>query len=94
MDDDKVVRVSLDPSGLPVPDQEPVTIRKNKQKVRWTADFDFRISIDGYDDVKCSGNECKTNIFSREGTYKYTIHANGRDNDPSIDVKPDEGDGG
>lgn len=94
MDEDKVVRVSLDPTGLPIPDQDPVPVRKNKQKVRWTADFDFRITVEGYDDVKCSGNECKTGVFSREGTYKYTIHANGQDNDPSLDVRPDDSDGG
>lgn len=92
--DDKVVRVSLDSSGLPIPDQDPVPVRKNKQKVRWTAPFEFRITVDDYDDVKCSGGggnfECKTGVFTEETVYKYTIHANGRDNDPSIDVKPDE----
>ena len=90
--DDKVVRVTLDRSGLPVPDQDPVQVKKDNQKVRWEADFDFRITIDGYDDVKQSNNggtyECKTGVFVSEQTYKYTISANGKDNDPSLDIKP------
>ena len=91
--DDKVVRITLDPSGLPVPDQDPVEVKKDNQKVRWTADFDFRITVDGYDDLK-HGNggsgtyECKTGVFVTERTYKYTISANGKDNDPSLDIKP------
>jgi hypothetical protein len=94
MDEDKVVRVSLDSTGLPVPDQDPVRVKKDKQKIRWTAPFDLRITVEGYDDVRCSGGECKSGVFDREAVYKYTIHANGRDNDPSIDVKPDDTTGG
>ena len=95
MDEDKVVQVSLDDTGLPVPDQDPVRVKKDKQKIRWTAPFDFSITVEGYDEIKCSGRECKSGVFTQETVYKYTIHANGRDNDPSIDVKPDDiGDGG
>ena len=90
--DDKVVRVTLDRSGLPVPDQDPVQVKKDSQKVRWEADFDFRITIDGYDELKHSNGggsyECKTGVFVNERTYKYTISANGKDNDPSLDIKP------
>lgn len=91
---DKVVRITLDPSGLAVPDQDPIVVRKNSQKLRWTADFEFRITVDGYDDVKhTSGGgafDAKTGVFDTERQYKYTISANGRDNDPMIDIKPDE----
>ena len=90
--DDKVVRITLDPSGLPVPDQDPIQVKQSAQKVRWTADFDFRITVDGYDDLKHSGAggsyDCKTGVFAAERTYKYTISANGKDNDPSLEIKP------
>jgi hypothetical protein len=90
--DDKVVRISLDPTGLPIPDQDPVPVKKGTQKVRWTADFDFRITVDGYDDLKHSNGggsyECKTGVFADETTYKYTISANGVDNDPSLEIQP------
>lgn len=90
--DDKVVRITLDNTGLPVPDLDPVPVKKDLQKVRWSANFEFRITIDGYGDLKYSNGggsyECKTGVFDREATYKYTISANGRDNDPSLDVKP------
>jgi hypothetical protein len=85
--DDKVVRVTLQ-NGIPVPDQDPVQVKKDQQKIRWAADFDFRITIDGYDDVKCTGNECKTGVFKDERQYKYTISANGHDNDPMVEVQP------
>jgi len=89
---DSVVRITLNASGVPVPDRDPVTAERNKQKVRWLADFDFQITVDGYTDVYYSreggqGYSCKTGFFSGK-TYKYTIHANGVDNDPTIDIKP------
>ncbi len=87
---DKVVRITMQ-DGIPVPDQDPVAIRKNDQKLRWTADFDFRITIDGYANLTYSNNSeytCKTGSFPSEQQYKYTISANGVDNDPTIDVKP------
>ncbi|HYC59746.1 MAG TPA: hypothetical protein VEK79_09285 [Thermoanaerobaculia bacterium] len=87
---DKVVRITMQ-DGIPVPDQDPVDVRKNDQKLRWTADFDFRITVDGYTDLNYShGSEytCKTGSFNSERRYKYTISANGVDNDPMIDVKP------
>ena len=91
---DKVVRVTLDGSGLPVPDQDPVVVKKDNQRVRWCADFDFQIRVDGYDEItKGSGNsECPFRVmsgtFGEERRYKYTIIANGRENDPDLDVKP------
>lgn len=90
--DDKVVQIRLDASGLPVPDQDPVRVKKSNQKVRWTAPFEFRITVDGYDKVHHSNAggryECKTELFDDETTYKYTISANGVDNDPSLEIQP------
>lgn len=90
--DDKVVRITINEQGLPVPDQDPIEVKKENQKVRWTADFDFRITVDGYDEMKYSNGggryDCKTGYFGSENRYKYTIHANGKDNDPFLDVKP------
>jgi hypothetical protein len=94
MQSDKVVRITLNGSGLPVPDQDPIQLKKDNQKVRWCADFDFDIRIDGYDDVQKgpSGADCRfrvtTNTFSDVKRYKYTIIANGQENDPDIDILP------
>ncbi len=94
MQPDKVVRVTLNGSGLPVPDQDPVEVKKDNQRVRWCADFDFDIRVDGYNDVqKLPGNgDCAHRVmsgtFSEIKQYKYTIIANGRENDPGVDVKP------
>ena len=90
---DKVVRITMQ-NGLPVPDQDPVVVKKDTQKVKWCADFDFQISIEGYTDTQYSSGgtdcpfRCKTGYFTQATTYKYTISANGVDNDPGIDVKP------
>ena len=89
---DKVVRITLNSAGMPVPDQDPIPVKKDNQKVRWTADFDFRITVDGYNDMNYSNGggsyDCKTGYFNSERQYKYTISANGVDNDPTLDVKP------
>lgn len=92
---DKEVRITLDAKGYPVPDQDPVAVWRHHQKVKWVADFEFKISIDGYDDVvhaKGGGKEhhCKTGYFvdGNAKTYKYTISANGIDNDPTIELQP------
>ena len=89
--EDKVVRITMQ-NGIPVPDQDPVAVKKNDQKLRWTADFDFRITVDGYTNLTYTngggGYNCKTGSFPSEQQYKYTISANGVDNDPLIDVKP------
>jgi hypothetical protein len=91
MPEDKVVRITMQ-NGIPVPDQDPVEVKKNDQKLRWTADFDFRITVDGYTNLTYTnggdGYSCKTGSFPTETQYKYTISANGIDNDPLIDVKP------
>jgi hypothetical protein len=95
MQSDKVVRVTLNGSGLPVPDQDPVEVKKDNQKVRWCADFDFDIRIDGYSDVQKvpgGGADCAfrvtTGTFSNLTRYKYTIIANGVENDPDVEVLP------
>jgi hypothetical protein len=96
-DSEKVVNISLNAEGVPVPDTDPVQVWRNSEKVKWAAPFEFKISIDGYDDVTYSkggnGNSehfCKTGLFgdSANKKYKYTISANGVDNDPDIEVKP------
>ncbi len=91
---DKEVRITLK-NGVPVPDTDPVDVWRNQQKLRWVADFDFQISVDGYSDITYSrggGSErfCKTGYFgdSAAKSYKYTISANGVDNDPTIEIKP------
>lgn len=90
---DKVVRITMQ-NGVPVPDQDPVQVKKNTQKVKWCAEFEFRITIDGYDDVNYTpgGGDCvfaaKTGYFTEERQFKYTISANGVDNDPVLDIRP------
>lgn len=89
---DKVVRLSLNAAGLAVPDQDPVQVKKDNQKVRWAADFPFTIEIDGYSDVQHgNGNgahHCKTGYFRDVMKYKYSITANGKTNDPELDIQP------
>ena len=90
---DKVVTITMQ-GGLPVSSPDPVPVKKNNQRIKWCADFDFRITIDGYTDVSYTsgGNGCafqaKSGKFDQERNYKYTITANGVDNDPGIEVKP------
>ncbi|MDP9191262.1 MAG: hypothetical protein M3P06_06115 [Acidobacteriota bacterium] len=91
VESDRVVRVTLK-DGLPVPDQDPVKVKKDNQKVRWSADFDFKITVDGYTDIKYSsgGGEysAKSGVFSTVKQYKYTISAGGVENDPVLDIEP------
>jgi hypothetical protein len=90
---DKVVRITMQ-NGLPVPDVDPVEVKRGNQKVRWCADFDSQITVDGYEDLNYSSGgaqctfACKTGTFPEVRTYKYTISANGVDNDPGLDIKP------
>jgi hypothetical protein len=90
---DKVVTITMQ-NGMPMPDQDPVQVKKNGQRVKWCAAFDFRITIEGYGDVNYTpgGSSCafsaKTGFFADERQYKYTISANGVDYDPILDVKP------
>jgi hypothetical protein len=95
MQPDKVVRITLDASGLPVPDQDPIEVKKDNQKIRWCADFEFRIDVEGYDDLKYTTGgssdcpfRCMTGTFPEVRKYKYSITANGMTNDPDIDIKP------
>ncbi|HUR79986.1 MAG TPA: hypothetical protein VM733_04430 [Thermoanaerobaculia bacterium] len=92
MQSEKVVRVTVNGSGLPVPDQDPVSIKKNNQKVRWQADFDFDIRITGYGDVQKTNVGSETRVtsgtFADVKRYKYTIIANGVENDPDVEVLP------
>jgi hypothetical protein len=92
---DKVITITLNGSGVPVPSEETAQVKKDNQKVRFCADFDFRITIDGYKDVSygtggSSGCAFRavTGTFGDVKQYKYTIHANGQDNDPFLDIKP------
>jgi len=91
VESEKVVRITMK-DGLPVPDQDPVKVKKDNQKVRWAADFDFRITVDGYTDVSYSESggqySAKSGAFGTIKQYKYTISANGVDNDPILDVEP------
>jgi len=88
---EKVVRITMS-SGLPVPDQDPVQIKKDNQKVRWSADFDFTIDVDGYTDLTYANGSgdyrCTTGTFAEIRNYKYSITANGVTNDPNLDIKP------
>ncbi len=89
---DKVVSITMR-NGLPVPDQDPIVVKKDNQKVRWSAEFPFEIDIVGYKDVKygANGNKdycCTTGTFAEIKKYKYSITANGVTNDPDIDIKP------
>lgn len=90
---EKVVTITLDSSGLPVPDLDPIQVKKDKQKIKWCADFRFTVSVEGYPDVRYGkGSGCaysaKTGYFKTIKTYKYSITANGLTNDPGIDVQP------
>ncbi len=89
---EKVVTITMQ-NGRPVASPDPVQIKKDEQKVKWCSEFDFKIEIDGVG-VKYSsgGNGCafqaKSDKFSQEKKYKYSITANGVTNDPEVDVKP------
>lgn len=88
---EKAVRITLDRTGLPVPDHDPIEVRKNNHKIRFEADFPFTVDIDGYSDVKHSSTppyHAKTGPFPDERTHKYSITANGQTHDPDIVVKP------
>lgn len=89
---EKVVRITMR-DGLPVPDQDPIEVKKDNQKIRWCAEFDFTIDVTGYKDMKYTtgGNpayKCTTGTFPEVKRYKYSITANGITNDPDVDVKP------
>jgi hypothetical protein len=96
MQSDKVVRVTLDSTGLPIPSENPVHAKKDNQKIRWCADFDFQIEVDGYDDLTSGSNsgnsDCQfsvtTGAFGEIKEYKYSIIANGQTNDPEIVIDP------
>jgi len=93
---DKVINITLDGAGLPVPDQNPIQVKKDKQKIKWCAEFQFAIEIDGYNDVKygtgsgsCAHTAKTGNFTGASGTrYKYAIKANNRTNDPDIQIVP------
>lgn len=91
---DKVVRVTLDSTGLPIPSVNPVRAKKDNQKIRWCADFDFQIEVVGYADLSTgtNGSDCRFSVtsgkFSEIKEYKYSIIANGKTNDPEIVIDP------
>jgi len=92
---DKVVRLSKNSAGLGVPDQDPVEVNRGNQRIRWAADFEFQIDIDGYSDVKYTTNgpdgdsryNAKTGYFTGK-SHKYSIIVDGKVNDPEISIKP------
>jgi hypothetical protein len=90
---DKVVRLRLS-DGLPVPEIDPIRVAKGNQKVKWCAEFPFTIDIEGYGDVGYPGpdgdgpHNCKTGYFKDAKQYKYSISANGKVNDPTLEVEP------
>jgi len=91
---DKVVRLSLNSKGMPVPDQDPVYVKKNEQKVKWCASFPFTIEIEGHKELKYGpgdgdgAHNCKTGYFDQERKHKYSITANGNTNDPDVEIVP------
>lgn len=90
---DKVVRIAMQ-NGVPVPDVDPIVVKRANQKIRWCADFEFQITVEGYTELKYTpgGGDCPfgcmTGTFPEIATYKYTISANGVDNDPTVDIQP------
>lgn len=93
--EDKLVTITLNGSGLPIPSLDPVPVKKDNQKVRWCAEFPFEIRFDeGFGTYPSSpgGNGCANRAtagtFGEIKKYKYTIVANGQENDPEVDVKP------
>ena len=84
----KRVGISLDASGQPVPDQDPIRIRSFEERIEWTASFPFVIQISGYDDLYPVDGGYRTGAFAQPRRYKYSIEANGRINDPDIEVLP------
>ena len=89
---EKVVRIMMR-DGMPVPEQDPIELKQGMQRLKWSADFEFRITIEDYDELQYSDGDarryhCRTGLFPTVRSHKYTISANGVDNDPSIDIKP------
>ena len=88
---EKVVKITMQ-NGLPVPDQDPIVVKKDNQKVRWSSDFEFTIDIDGYKDVKYTNGggdyRATTGTFGDIRKYKYSITANGVTNDPDLEIRP------
>jgi hypothetical protein len=89
---DKLVTITMS-GGLPVPNPDPVQVKKDNQKVRWCAAFPFTITMEGWSGSSsphggdCE-NELKSRLFSETGNFKYDITANGVTNDPTIEVIP------
>jgi hypothetical protein len=89
---EKVVRITMR-DGIPVPEQDPIVLKQGNQRLKWSADFEFRITIEDYADLQYSDGgarrfHCKTGLFNQPRTHKYTISANGVDNDPVLDIQP------
>jgi hypothetical protein len=92
---DKVVTITM-VGGKPVANPDPVAVKKDNQRIKWCSELDFRITIEGYTDVSYSsgggGNGCtfqaKSGKFGDVRNYKYSITAEGIENDPGIEVKP------
>lgn len=91
-EDIKVVTITRNETGLPIPNIDPILIKKDKQKIRWSASFPFTVDIADYTDVQYSTGggsyEAKTGSFTSERPHKYSITANDITHDPDIIVKP------
>jgi len=92
---DRIVEIKLEPStGLPVPEDDPIEVKLGDQRVKWVANFPFTIDIKdftNYEHGKESGNgrhNCVTGYFGEKRKHKYSITANGKTNDPELDIKP------
>lgn len=90
---DKRVTITLNSSGLPVPSIDPVTVKKDSEKVQWCADFSFSIEIEGQTADSTAGpSGCNQTVkkgpWGKVGQIKYSITANGQTNDPTIDIQP------
>ena len=92
---DREVELRLNAEGYAVPSQDPIKVMRGQQKVKWSAPFEFRIEIDGYEgEIKHKAangsdpsHEAKTGYFGGKH-HKYSIIANGKTNDPEIVVEP------
>jgi hypothetical protein len=89
---DNPVTITLDPNGTPVPDRDPVRVKMNAERVRFEAAFPFTVDIQDYSDVQYGSgggkHHCRTGVFTKERKHKYSITANGKTNDPDLDIKP------
>lgn len=83
--------------NLPVGDPDPVPVEKDVQRVQWCAAFPFAIKIGPASHSSSPGDPGCANTLTR-GPFpnntgkklpiKYSIIANGQENDPEIEIQP------